>query len=344
MVGRLAYPGLSPRVRGNLTKPGVSEATQWSIPACAGEPLHASGHRTRRPVYPRVCGGTRCTGLPISGRRGLSPRVRGNHCPPRRNRCAPRSIPACAGEPCQRWAGRGRTSVYPRVCGGTACTHNLSSSMVGLSPRVRGNHVEPDVALVSPRSIPACAGEPPVVVDNALACAVYPRVCGGTPPWGSPCSCCNGLSPRVRGNHIHWTLTGQTHRSIPACAGEPTRRTPTPSSRGVYPRVCGGTPSRSGWQRYERGLSPRVRGNHVDNAPRVVVAGSIPACAGEPTLRAATASWRRVYPRVCGGTRPLPPPTCCRLGLSPRVRGNRLGLGRRQAQRGSIPACAGEPR
>ena len=32
-----------------------------------------------------------------------------------------------------------------------------------------------------------------------------------------------------------------------------------------------------------------------------------------------------------------------RAGLSPRVRGNRRGKGKRPARRRSIPACAGEP-
>ena len=50
-----------------------------------------------------------------------------------------------------------------------------------------------------------------------------------------------------------------------------------------------------------------------------------------------------VYPRVCGGTaatswRPTP-----HSGLSPRVRGNHLVAGHDVLDRGSIPACAGEP-
>ena len=53
-------------------------------------------------VYPRVCGGTLAFSLEMSGRQGLSPRVRGNlksavECP-----LAGWSIPACAGEPSGR--------------------------------------------------------------------------------------------------------------------------------------------------------------------------------------------------------------------------------------------------
>ena len=50
-----------------------------------------------------------------------------------------------------------------------------------------------------------------------------------------------------------------------------------------------------------------------------------------------------VYPRVCGGTfRSISSPSAVG-GLSPRVRGNRLGQGLWCPPERSIPACAGEP-
>ena len=56
------------------------------------------------------------------------------------------------------------------------------------------------------------------------------------------------------------------------------------------------------------------------------------------------ASTCRVYPRVCGGTAALHAVVERRLGLSPRVRGNLGGGSPATVARGSIPACAGEPR
>ena len=55
------------------------------------------------------------------------------------------------------------------------------------------------------RSIPACAGEPPIGVGH------------------SPVRHGDGLSPRVRGNHrVSSTLEFlYSNGSIPACAGEP---------------------------------------------------------------------------------------------------------------------------
>ena len=70
---------------------------------------------------------------------------------------------------------------------------------------------------------------------------------------------------------------------------------------------------------------------------------SIPACAGEPARRAAFADATAVYPRVCGGTSRSNAFAAAFAGLSPRVRGNRVGAPQSLQGCGSIPACAGEP-
>ncbi len=95
--------------------------------------------------------------------------------------------------------------------------------------------------------------------------------------------------------------------------------------------------------RSEQGLSPRVRGNRsrIDAMPSI--GRSIPACAGEPIGVRSTKHPGTVYPRVCGGTRARLVGKRYDLGLSPRVRGNRRPGLVGSHQRGSIPACAGEP-
>ena len=71
------------------------------------------------------------------------------------------------------------------------------------------------------------------------------------------------------------------------------------------------------------GLSPLVRGNQRAQWQALAAAGSIPACAGEPRMRAHEAGRPKVYPRLCGGN---------------------PGPGAPDAARArSIPACAGEP-
>ena len=111
---------------------------------------------------------------------GLSPRVRGNRgAVPPRVRPA-RSIPACAGEPTLPEKVVRLSTVYPRVCGGTAIVVRLLSSSMGLSPRVRGNRLSHAFSLYYRRSIPACAGEPILNLVQDEQLGVYPRVCGGT--------------------------------------------------------------------------------------------------------------------------------------------------------------------
>ena len=210
------------------------------------------------------------------------------------------------------------------MCGGTNDAIANRDAVWGLSPRVRGNHVHQVGQRVASGSIPACAGEPPPPTAARLSPAVYPRVCGGTDDPGDAGGIGVGLSPRVRGNqlpeHFGHVLIG----SIPACAGEPPRLTKSSATYPVYPRVCGGTDSTSAPPSRPSGLSPRVRGNRPDSKISKLRLGSIPACAGEPTVLDAGVAVTGVYPR--------------------RVRGNPVVQVCSQAWLGSIPACAGEPR
>ena len=66
--------------------------------------------------------------------------------------------------------------------------------------------------------------------------------------------------------------------------------------------MCGGTRAWGGAKGARRGLSPRVRGNLEWPHRRMVLTGSIPACAGEPVD---ADNWNQALG-----------------GLSPRVRGN----------------------
>ena len=152
-----------------------------------------------------------------------------------------------------------------------------------------------------------------------------------------------GLSPRVRGNRATPTPGSGASGSIPACAGEPGRDHSARDRIRVYPRVCGGTSTRTGAGKSPSGLSPRVRGNLHQPAHPLRHIGSIPACAGEPNRPPAFNHPAPVYPRVCGGTDETAPNGYRRLGLSPRVRGNHPSRLCEQIDLRSIPACAGEP-
>ena len=188
-----------------------------------------------------MCGGTLGWARRISRSAGLSPRVRGNHCPRSPAQNYPRSIPACAGEPAEFLDPVNRPEVYPRVCGGTLPRLLLPLPTRGLSPRVRGNLGISTAAAEPDRSIPACAGEPRRNSLSQSAGTVYPRVCGGTLASAPRRRNQTGLSPRVRGNLPRTLSQPERTRSIPACAGEPAETAFGKFVNEVYPRVCGGT-------------------------------------------------------------------------------------------------------
>ena len=190
---------------------------------------------------------------------------------------------------------------------------------------MRGNPLRARYALPRIGSIPAYAGEPQEEAVNAAQQAVYPRVCGGT---GRRCICrmtAAGLSPRMRGNRYLLGIPMAGDRSIPAYAGEPYFAAAGSDSAVVYPRVCGGTRLMGTAVFSGQGLSPRMRGNQSADAARRVGRRSIPAYAGEPACAVSLSQSLRVYPRVCGGTRPPAAGRPIRHGLSPRMRGNLRG-------------------
>ena len=208
------------------------------------------------------------------------------------------------------------------MCGGTGYGGDGALGGVGLSPRVRGNLALAGGSLGRLRSIPACAGEPPVPMVECAGSGVYPRVCGGTRVAVTTANRAAGLSPRVRGNLTTPPECKSPLRSIPACAGEPGARNTRSIRDTVYPRVCGGTIQGPVQGVRQLGLSPRVRGNLVGRHPAHRYLRSIPACAGEPPSSSAPSQAWTVYPRVCGGTRQPRRHNAAAAGLSPRVRGN----------------------
>ena len=170
---------------------------------------------------------------------------------------------------------------------------------------------------------------------------VYPRVYGGTSSSFSSSARNLGLSPRVRGNLdciAHSFLldgsipacTGEPRpaelpldqRSIPACTGEPSLSRKNGFMRQVYPRVYGGTNNHPVRHWRDHGLSPRVRGNQLEETGEDADTRSIPACTGEPLQHAQEMRQIKVYPRVYGGTAYVVTDSTSTWGLSPRVRGN----------------------
>ena len=173
------------------------------------------------------------------------------------------SIPAYAGEPRTCHRRMRRTTVYPRVCGGTPYLTVTARKQSGLSPRMRGNRQSVHGTIGFRRSIPAYAGEPILPHGAVWRAGVYPRVCGGTGVGVVLSSSRPGLSPRMRGNPGRPACAALCSGSIPAYAGEPRPDLRRAARCGVYPRVCGGTAGGIRVCPALPGLSPRMRGNRI---------------------------------------------------------------------------------
>ena len=215
---------------------------------------------------------------------------------------ARRSIPAHAGEPLAFAESAASPAVYPRPRGGTRIIALRSACVSGLSPPTRGNRQWRYQHAPLPRSIPAHAGEPDIIMALPIAGMVYPRPRGGTlrnrrAYWNRM-----GLSPPTRGNRQDRDRVLRRLGSIPAHAGEPRTCAPTSPAPTVYPRPRGGTQAAAVSASVRKGLSPPTRGNRSIRCGCWLRRGSIPAHAGEPRYRQDGGAGGGVYPRPRGGT------------------------------------------
>ena len=158
--GRLICCGLSPRGRGNPSARTAPPLDQGSIPARAGKPGGGRARGAVGGVYPRAGGETAelVQVDPMAG--GLSPRGRGNPPPIAPSRSGARSIPARAGKPGLARLLPRPLRVYPRAGGETPLGLGRDRRTEGLSPRGRGNPVDPPPPFCVMGSIPARAGKP----------------------------------------------------------------------------------------------------------------------------------------------------------------------------------------
>ena len=171
----------------------------------------------------------------------------------------------------------------------------------------------------------------------------YPRSRGGTLICWLRYKAFGGLSPLARGNPGGAINAGTGVGPIPARAGEPLLPAPPIAPLRAYPRSRGGTIRAPYSVPPNLGLSPLARGNLVSAAALQILAGPIPARAGEPMLNPAYRTTSGAYPRSRGGTTPEKYSEMATRGLSPLARGNLGVCGVAVRAQGPIPARAGEP-
>ncbi len=172
--------GLSPRLRGNLRHHFGDTPVEGSIPAPTGKPPPGRPRLADTGVYPRAYGETGPSSWAGSSRTGLSPRLRGNPVVNAVSRHCLRSIPAPTGKPAIPAPAVTTSPVYPRAYGETALPGRNTASIMGLSPRLRGNPASKMWKSPGRRSIPAPTGKPRLHRRRRRRLGVYPRAYGET--------------------------------------------------------------------------------------------------------------------------------------------------------------------
>ena len=212
----------------------------------------------------------------------------------------------------------------------------------GPSPRLRGKRVWTAARVLYSGSIPAPAGETASPQRFSRRSGVHPRACGGNGAVIVVFQVGSGPSPRLRGKHQVPAPGAGRLRSIPAPAGETPKRLTARRYRRVHPRACGGNFSSCLASSPRCGPSPRLRGKLHADVGVGSADGSIPAPAGETSLRAWHLRRAAVHPRACGGNGSQPAVRLKSVGPSPRLRGKRHQPMVELQRFRSIPAPAGE--
>ena len=108
------------------------------------------------------------------------------------------------------------------MCGEKARSRAMPTSAIGSPPHVRGKVGVTDIAPVSPRITPACAGK-------STICGEWQQTFGGSPP-------------HVRGKDMDTLQTVHDARITPACAGKRLKRSrstvPPVAIVPLFPSVC----------------------------------------------------------------------------------------------------------
>ena len=330
-------------MRGNLRWLRPRKTIPGPIPAHAGKPFYFRAVFKWIRAYPRACGET----IPSNGGgclcRGLSPRMRGNHLRESTGDAHIRPIPAHAGKPSATSSSRDMGRAYPRACGETDKNLRRLWQKKGLSPRMRGNQIAEQTAPMPVGPIPAHAGKPGNKKTRQSAARAYPRACGETSLTREGVKSAEGLSPRMRGNHLPKRTDSYPLGPIPAHAGKPFHQMAMGVYARAYPRACGETRLYAVKPLFNQGLSPRMRGNRTEHKCCAHRRGPIPAHAGKPDDDQPVTPYLRAYPRACGETGESSYDHWSCLGLSPRMRGNHLRESAGNAHVRPIPAHAGKP-
>ena len=231
--------GSSPRMRGTGSRANKRVHSFRFIPAHAGNSLVDVVGLCVKGVHPRACGEQLTAISAAPAITGSSPRMRGTGWRGARGRHGLRFIPAHAGNSLGINRRERLTTVHPRACGEQVMGSITCPECTGSSPRMRGTGSGVGGLAVSPRFIPAHAGNSPPRRCGRPAGPVHPRACGEQPGRPSAGPSGDGSSPRMRGTEGARPKEAYASRFIPAHAGNRPTETDPNQQGTVHPRACG---------------------------------------------------------------------------------------------------------
>ena len=208
--------------------------------------------------------------------------------------------PACAGKRCVPQRRRPAAWDHPRVCGEKFNLKEMSKTLLGSPPRMRGKGVV-NVLVSEPfRIIPAYAGKSPALCGPPASSQDHPRVCGEKITDETIGVVIQGSPPRMRGKGNFHVVTHTKVGITPACAGKSWLRKRAPSTVWDHPRVCGEKTSLYPLKPILVGSPPRMRGKVINTNVPGHGLGITPACAGKRGHLRGLLFLSQDHPRACG--------------------------------------------
>ena len=171
------------------------------------------------------------------------------------------------------------------------------------------------------RFIPARAGNINQISIQQPSSSVHPRTCGEHMLSAASRSTTSGSSPHVRGTFHASRYVAQSHRFIPARAGNMQLKSDVNGRLTVHPRTCGEHRSRVTSSSVVIGSSPHVRGTSSIAFALSAQVRFIPARAGNIVCARLPVRHTTVHPRTCGEHRSRVTVSSVVIGSSPHVRG-----------------------
>ena len=292
--------GSSPHTRG----------APWSAPSlrCGFRiiPAYAGSTRDRRPLsrqvrdHPRIRGEHALRAGHGMVDRGSSPHTRGAQAGGHLGEHVRGIIPAYAGSTRGSSTRADGWRDHPRIRGEHGVGEGASECLPGSSPHTRGAPRLAQARLRRRRIIPAYAGSTSVYSATVKLSSDHPRIRGEHFSWVPISVAISGSSPHTRGAPERTAGPGCRRRIIPAYAGSTGRACRISRQGPDHPRIRGEHLYGAGRLVIGGGSSPHTRGALEGHDHRRAAEGIIPAYAGSTLVGRAGPGRLSDHPRIRG--------------------------------------------